>query len=132
MKRVAIEIRSSEDGKRKIYVDQGNAKAIINYIQQDRRHQKKFNHITDAILQGLRITDIYDKEEINERCKGVTAMKFFKGQENDRLYCKEVTRDDKVFVIIMVELRLKKKSQKLRQKEINIIEKVASYEYEFE
>lgn len=59
-------------------------------------------------------------------------MKFFKGQENDRLYCKEVTRDDKVFVVIMVELRLKKKSQKLRQKEINLIEKVAGYEYEFE
>ncbi len=59
-------------------------------------------------------------------------MKFFKEQENNRLYCKEVTRDDKVFVVIMVELRLKKKSQKLRQKEINIIEKVASYEYEFE
>ena len=132
MKRVATEIRSSEDGKKKIYVDQDNAKAIIDYIRQDERHRKKFNYITDVLFQGLRITDLYDKEEVNERCKGVTAMKFFKGQENDRLYCKEVTRDDKVFVIIMVELRLKKKSQKLRQKEINIIEKVASYEYEFE
>ncbi|MEK6480864.1 hypothetical protein WJR50_25200 [Catalinimonas sp. 4WD22] len=59
-------------------------------------------------------------------------MKFFKRQENDRLYCKEITKGDKIFVVIMAELRLKKKSQKLTHKEKNIIEKVASYEYKFE
>lgn len=131
LKRVAVKIRSSNNGKRRIYVDQDNWKEIIKYISKDERHQKKFKFITDIILNGLRNTEIYDKEEVNERCKGVTAMKFFKGQENDRIYCKEITRDDKVFVVIMVALRLRKKSRKLKQKEINIIENVASYEYEF-
>jgi hypothetical protein len=125
-------VRSSEDGKREIYVDQENADEIINYIDQDARHRKKFRIISDIILNGLRNTNLYDKEEINKQSKGVTAMKFFKGQENDRLYCKEVTRGDKVFVVIMVALRLKKKSQKLSHREKNIIEKVASYEYELE
>lgn len=132
MKRTAIRVRSSEDGKREIYVDQENADEIINYIDQDARHRKKFRIISDIILNGLRNTNLYDKEEINKQSKGVTAMKFFKGQENDRLYCKEVTRGDKVFVVIMVALRLKKKSQKLSHREKNIIEKVASYEYELE
>ena len=132
MKRTAIKIRSSDDGKREIYVDEDNANQIIQYIRQSGRHTKKFNHIIDIILGGHRNTELYDKEEINDRCKGVTAMKFFKGQENDRLYCKEITKENKVFVIIMAELRPKKKSQKLTQKEINLIEKVASYEYEFE
>ena len=132
MKRTAIKIRSSDDGRREIYVDQQNAEQILQYIQQDNRHKKKFNHIADLILDSLRNTGLYDKEEINQQAKGVTAMKFFKGQENDRIYCKEITKADKTFVVIMVALRLKKKSQKLTQKEKNIIENVASYEYELE
>ncbi len=132
MKRTAIKIRSSDDGKRELYVDAENSKKILAYLHQDRRHAKKFRFIADIILNGLRNTELYDKEEINERSKGITAMKFFKGQENDRLYCKEITRGDKIFVIIMIELRLKKKSQKLTQKEKNIIEKIGDYEYEFE
>ena len=132
MKRTAIKIRSSDNGKRAIYVDQANATEIIQYINQDARHKKKFRLISDIILRGLRNTNLYDKEEINKKNKGITAMKFFKGQENDRLYCKEITKDVSVFIIIMVELRLKKKSQKLTYKEKNIIEKIANYEYEFE
>ena len=113
-------------------MDKDNSQEIIEYLNQDERHRKKFIYITNIILEGLRNTEVYDQEEINEACKGVTAMKFFKGQENDRLYCKEITRDDKTFVVIMAELRLKKKSQKNKQRENNIIKKVANYEYEFE
>jgi hypothetical protein len=57
-------------------------------------------------------------------------MKFFKGQENDRLYCKEIRQQNKVFVVVSSELHKRKKSQKNTQKEINLIEKVAGYEYE--
>ncbi len=56
-------------------------------------------------------------------------MKFFKGQDNARVYCKEVTRHDKTFVVIAVEVLEKKKQRRLTQKEINIIHRVASYEY---
>lgn len=71
-------------------------------------------------------------EEISQRCKGVTAMKFFKGQENARIYCKEVTTEDKVFVVITSELLERKKSTKLTKKDRQLIEKVASYEFTLE
>lgn len=59
-------------------------------------------------------------------------MKFFKGQENARIYCKEVTTEDKVFVVITSELLERKKSTKLTKKDRQLIEKVASYEFTLE
>lgn len=130
MKRKAIIIRSSEDGKRQIAIDQENYSLIYDFIARDARHKNKFNDMCNLILGELRNPDLYDKENINERCKHVTAMKFFKGQENARIYCKEVRQKDKVFVVVTAELLERKKNQKNQQKEKNIIEKVASYEYE--
>lgn len=57
-------------------------------------------------------------------------MKFFKGQDNDRIYCKEMSLEDKTFVIIAAELFEKKKTQKNSKKNKPIIEKVGKYEYE--
>jgi len=68
---------SSQDGKRAIYIDADNQDEILAYIRQDNRHKKKFKFITDIILGGHRNTEVYDKEDINEKCKDVTAMKFF-------------------------------------------------------
>jgi hypothetical protein len=84
------------------------------------------------ILEGHKNTELYDKEEINEKCKDVTAMKFFKGQENDRIYCKEQKMEDGLYIIVTAEIYLKKKSEKVSKKEIPIIEKVAQYEYKIE
>lgn len=56
-------------------------------------------------------------------------MKFFKGGSNDRLYCKEVSSDEGVFVVIASILHEKKKSQKNSNREIIKIENVGSYEY---
>ena len=56
-------------------------------------------------------------------------MKFFKGQENARVYCKEVKTQNKTTVIIAAEVLERKKQTKLTYKEINIIHRVASYEY---
>jgi hypothetical protein len=81
-------------------------------------------------FRGHKNTDLYDKEDINEKCKDVTTMKFFKGQENDRLYCKEQRTAEGIFIIVTAELHLRKKNTKLSNKEISIIEKIASYEYE--
>ncbi len=131
MKRKAVIFRKSDDGRRCVAVDAENAEAILTYIQQDKRHAKKFRHIVELILSGLRNTELYDKEEINDKAKGVTAMKLFKGQENDRIYCKEYTTDKgKTFVVVAAELREKKKTQKNAHKENNLIETVAGYEYE--
>lgn len=130
MKRKAKIIRTSQDGKRQIAVDMENFSGIIGYISQDARHKSKFNDICRLILNGLRNTELYDKENINERCKHVTAMKFFKGQENDRIYCKEIHEKNGLFVVVTSELLKRKKTNKNSRREINLIEKVAGYEYE--
>jgi len=123
-------IKTNADGTRAICVDVDNYKEIIEYISRSPAHKKRFNYITGIILEGLRMPDVYDKEEINDKCKGVTAMKLFKGGSNDRIYCREQTLEDKTFVVITSELFEKKKSQKINQRIKNTIEKVASYEYE--
>jgi hypothetical protein len=126
----AKEILKSSDGKRIICVDVDNWEKILNYINQDEKHKKKFKYICGVILDGHRNTDIYDKEAINDNCKDVTAMKFFKGNDNDRIYCKEVSLEDKTFVIIAAELFKKKKTQKNSKKNTPIINKVGKSEYE--
>jgi hypothetical protein len=123
-------IVSTKDSKRAIYVDSANKSSIMEYLGRDKRHRRKFQYIADLILGGYKNTEVYDKEDINERCKNVTAMKFFKGQENDRIYCKEIHSSTGTFIVIASILHEKKKSKKLSAKEIAIIEKVGGYQYE--
>lgn len=130
MKRKAKIIRKNANGTRLICVDVDNYDGILEYISRSPQIKKKFNYIVSIILEGLRNPDVYDKENINDKCKDVMAMKLFKGGTNDRIYCKEQTLDDKTFVVITSELFEKKKSQKNNQKTKNIIDKVANYEYE--
>ena len=127
MKRKAKIIRSK--GSRHIAVDMENEQEIFAYINQSPNHTKKFRHILDVILEGHKVPDIFDKEDINEQCKDVWAMKFFKGGTNDRIYCKEVRTADSMYVIVTSELLLKKKNNKNQQREKNLILKVAGYEY---
>jgi len=75
---------------------------------------------------------LYDKEDINEHCKDVTAMKFFKGQENARIYCKEMTTSKGTRVVIAAYLHANKKSHKNSEVERTIINKVGGYEYEID
>jgi hypothetical protein len=100
------------------------------FIKSNPKIQKKFNYIVNLILENIKMTDLYDKEDINNKATDVTAMKFFKGGSNDRIYCKEETLDDKTFIVIICELFEKKKSQKNKQVHNNIINKIAKYEYE--
>lgn len=132
MKRKAVIIRESEDGSRCIAVDVNNYNKIMAYFTKDRRHLSKFEDLCNLILNGLRNPQLYDKEEPDKQSKGVRAMKFFKGQENDRIYCKETTLDCKTFVVITAELHERKTSEGLSHKELTLIHKVAKYEYEIE
>lgn len=132
MVRNAIVVKRSRDGKRLLCLDAENADEILNFTERDARHIKKFEFISQIILEGLRVPDVYDKEEINQKCKGITAMKFFKGQENARLYCKEITLKDKTFVVVAVQLLERKKNQKLSHREISIIERIAEYDYQID
>lgn len=128
--RKAREIARSLDNKRVICVDVENSSDIMKYINQSDKHRKKFRYISEIILNGHKNTDVYDKEDINEKCKDVTAMKFFKNGDNDRLYCKEIVRDDKILFIIASELYEKKKTRKNDNRIKSIINKVGGYEYE--
>lgn len=130
MRRKCKYLIGSKDGKRAIFLDTENSQEIYDYLNRDNRHQKKFKFISDIILGGHKNPNIYDKEDINEYCKDVTAMKFFKGQENDRIYCKEINTPDGMFIIVYAILYEGKKSKKLTQEQKNIIIKVGGYQYE--
>lgn len=130
MKRKCKYLIGSKDGKRAIFLDTENSQEIYAYLNRDKRHQKKFKFIADIILGSHKNPNIYDKEDINEYCKDVTAMKFFKGQENDRIYCKEISTPDGMFIVVCAILYEGKKSKKLTQAQKNIIIKVGGYQYE--
>lgn len=129
MAKKAIIIRTSSDQKRCIAIDSDNYNEILAFLKTDARHKSKFADIANILLAGHRNTQLYDKEEPDARSKGVRAMKFFKGQENARIYCREVTMEDKTFIIIASELLTRKKTQKINKKILTIIHKVASYDY---
>lgn len=129
MNRFCEILSTSEDGKIAICVDKQNKEEILAYVRQSERHLKKFRFIVQLILEGHRNAELYDKEDINGRCDNVTAMKFFKGQENGRIYCVE-QRLDRKYIIIAVQLHSRKKTQKNTKREKSIIEKIAQYEYE--
>lgn len=130
MVRRAVVIKKSADGKRCIAIDEDNYDDILSFLNTNSRHKNKFADIVNVLLAGIRNTQLYDKEEPDSKSKGVRAMKFFKGQENARIYCREVTRDDKTFIIVASELLLRKKTQKINQKILTIIHKVAGYDYQ--
>jgi hypothetical protein len=135
VKRDAVIYRTSADGRICVALDLEFAPELLAYIKRDKRHEKKFDHIVELILNQHKNRELYDKEAINDRCKDVAAMKFFKGQENDRVYCKQGSLPDEtgkpIFVVIAARLHLKKKTETNSQAEINLIETVATYEYDY-
>lgn len=130
MNRKCEHIISSKDGKRAIYIDHENKNSIKEYWQRSERHKDKFRFISELILNGLRSKKHYCKVEINEKCENVTEMRFFVGQENDRIYCKEIKSPKGVYIVVAAILHEGKKSQSLSSKERELIEKVGGYNYE--
>ena len=129
MNRSAIILMESEDGNRCIAVDEENFESLNSFFKRDDRHKKKFFHICQLLLGNHQNRELYDKEEPDGKSIGVRAMKFFKGQENARVYCREVLIENKNFVVVAAELLERKKQTKLTHKELNIIHRVAGYEY---
>jgi hypothetical protein len=110
-----------------IYVDDeiyDNFIILLNELS----YKKKFRRIVYEILKGRYKKDLYEKEEVSDKAKNLTGMKF-KGKENLRIYCKEFFLTNKKIVMITI---LKKKVQKASNKKIkNILESIGDYEYEF-
>lgn len=119
----------SKDGSRAIFIDRGNKEEIREFLYRSDKHKKKFQYIAGLLLSNIKNTDVYDKEDINDKCKDITAMKFFKGGSNDRIYCKEVRSGEGCFIVVMAVLHEKKKSQKNTSKEKSKIEAIARYNY---
>lgn len=127
--RTAYIVRASANGRRQVCIDALNETAIMEFLNADPARLKKFRQIINIIIDDLRISELYDKEDINELCKDVTAMKMFKGGQNIRIYCKEQRTDDGIFCVIAAELLPKKKDNKVKGKTKSLIQKVASYNY---
>jgi len=124
-------MRVSPDGRVIIAIDSLNLKEITSYIGQDHRHKDKFIDIANVILEGLNNRHLYKREKISSDINNVTAMRFFVGQENDRIYCQEMS-DESRKIIILGTLHLHKKCDELSQREIKEIKKLSRYEYEIE
>lgn len=122
----AIIIKSSVNEKIHIEVDEIESLEILNFLSREQPN-KKFIYICNLIVEGIRNTDLYDKEDINNKCKDITAMKF-KGGSNGRIYCKEIIDPTHGLVIVMGKYH-KKKSEKVSKKEIPILESLAETDY---
>jgi len=132
VKRKAFVLQESEYGNKAICIDSENAETLFAFLNKDERHRKKFRYIADLILRDIKNTELYDKENINKKAKHVTAMKFFKGQENARIYCKEQRINNQLYIVVCCELLESKKSQTNNKSIKTLIDKISKYEYEIE
>lgn len=126
-------MRESANGKVVIGIDSMTLKEITNYIGQDDRHKDKFKDIVKLVLEGLHNRHLYKREKLSSDINNVTAMRFFVGQENDRIYCQETSyKNKKVKIIILGKLHLHKPNNDLSDYEISLIKELSKYEYEIE
>jgi len=130
VKRRAVLVQTSENGKKAFYLDEENSGEILTFLKSDPANAKKFKTALELILNHKAPRDLYDKEAIEKGFEHITAIKLFKGKKNPRIYCQQYSDGQtEQFVIVGVELLEKKKSQKLTQKEKNIIRRIAKYQY---
>ncbi|MCU7526221.1 MAG: hypothetical protein HF308_17230 [Ignavibacteria bacterium] len=109
-----------------VYLDKENAKEILGYLEE---REKKFKMIMFQILSFRYDDDLYGKEEVSDKAKNVTAMKFKMGKkENVRIYCKEFSIAGKKIVMIT---KIEKKTQKVNKALKQLLETIGGYEYEF-
>ena len=131
--RSATLMYSSDDGKRKIYIDDKNRGKILTFLKSEKGMMKKFEHIVKLLLEHPpgATRHIYGLGNIEQCCEFVTAIKPFPGSiRNSRIYCQHHHRKDNEQIIITAELLEKKKSQKLTILEKEIIRRVAAYNYQ--
>jgi hypothetical protein len=75
-----------------IAIDEAEIQNIVaSYIGRDDRHKNKFNDIVNVIREGLNNRELFKREKIDDKINNVWAMRFFVGQDNDRIYCQQTT-----------------------------------------
>jgi ABC-type cobalamin/Fe3+-siderophores transport system ATPase subunit len=125
-------MRISANGSVTIACDTVAIAEITAYIGQDQRHKDKFIDIIAVLLGELTNRHLYKREKISAEIKNVTAMRFFVGQENDRIYCQEMSAGEKKKIVILGILHLHKDTDELSAQELKEIETLSKYEYEIE
>src|SRR6187397_973892 len=98
-------MRISPHKKVIIGVDSATIKEITTYIGKSPRHKGKFIDVVNIILEEKHNRHLFKREKINEKIKNVWAMRLFVGQENDRIYCQELSyKSKKIFVLSVLHL----------------------------
>ena len=125
------ELPELHNSKIELRIDEQNSEKILSFLKRkdkngNLKNKKKFTRILYTALQGKYNRDIYSKEEVSNKAKNVTAMKF-KGKENIRIGCKEIFCDGKKIIMVT---EFYKKTQKNSKREIAIYETIGGYEYE--
>ncbi len=112
-----------------IYLDAENPKKfreIADVLNQ--AGGKKVKRLIAVILKNEYHEHIYKKEEDD-----VTAIKLMAGKsgnQNYRIYCREIFRNGKKVVLITPHIKKVQKNQQ-DQTIINIIQSIKTYDYEF-
>ncbi len=112
-----------------IYLDAENPKKfreIADVLNQ--AGEKKVKRLIAVILKNEYHEHIYKKEEDD-----VTAIKLMAGKsgnQNYRIYCREIFRNGKKVVLITPHIKKVQKNQQ-DQTIINIIQTIKTYDYEF-
>lgn len=132
-KRECIIIDSSQSHSRYLCVDLKIQKEFFDFINEDQNHRAKFKQIRDHILEERNIYfENYGKEGFNSQTRHVTAMKFFKGGKNVRVYCVEVKTSKGAFYVVAAHFLGKKKVQQNDNQIREIVKRISKYEYEIE
>lgn len=119
-----FDILGISDSRVEIYVDRINKDEIEDAVKGN---LKKFRRVVYEMHKNHYNSDLYRKEEVSEKARNVTAIKF-KGRENIRIGCKEFFKGGKKIVMI---IKIIKKVQKNDKKLRNIYETIGGYDYEF-
>lgn len=130
MKRTAVLIDKNIHGSILIMVDVINAKEIFPYILEDSIYNE-FKEIRYLLKNNIRNPEKYRKASVSGKAGNMFEMRFTNKGRNDRIYCQEIGRTGKRF-IIMIELFKGKKSQEIPKKIKSRIETMGVYEYELQ
>ena len=130
MKRIAVLIDKNDHKSIIIMVDVLNAKELFPYIFSD-TIDDEFKEIRYLLKNNLRNQEKYQKVRVSKKADNMFEMRFIKNSRNDRIYCQEISKGGKRF-IVMVELFQGKKSQVIPKKIKSRIDTMGGYEYELQ
>ncbi|HTE34056.1 MAG TPA: hypothetical protein VK666_26935 [Chryseolinea sp.] len=128
MKRSAFCIDRCKHAKTFICVDDGCKVELLNYLMRENVIEE-FRLIRTILKEGLRNREKYCKCDVSDKARNMFEMRFTNNGKNDRIYCQEVHRNGKRF-ILMAELFEGKKSNDIPKIIKYRIETIGGYDYE--